>query len=158
MRLKVLGIILVAAASLLAQVSVPGSPGDLIYTGATGLAAASSVTTDGTNLSLNGGVLSDANGYLSLAPSAEGLEAFLYPTVPVQPEMERGRFPLVGKFRPSGGDFQGMRVYRSDVFLGRARRVIFRARQHRLDEPTGLSLGVVASLQSPLPFHPAKLL
>jgi hypothetical protein len=30
--------------------------------------------------------------------------------------MERGRFPLVGKFRPSGGDFQGMGVYRSDVF------------------------------------------
>jgi len=79
-------------------------------------------------------------------------------TVPVQPEMERGRFPLVGKFRPSGGDFQGIRVYRSDVFLGRARRVLFRARQHRLDEPTGLSLGMVASLQSPLPFYPAKSL
>jgi len=37
-------------------------------------------------------------------------------SVPVQPEMERRRFPLVGKFRPSGGDFQGMGVYRSDVF------------------------------------------
>jgi hypothetical protein len=34
---------------------------------------------------------------------------------PGQPEMEKGRFPLVGKFRPSGGDFQGMGVYRSDV-------------------------------------------
>jgi hypothetical protein len=78
--------------------------------------------------------------------------------VPVQPETERERFPLVGKFRPSGGDFQGMGVYRSDVCWGRARRVIFRARQHRLDEPAGLSLGMVASLQSPLPFHPAKSL
>ena len=28
--------------------------------------------------------------------------------VPVQPETESGRFPLVDKFRPSGGDFQGM--------------------------------------------------
>jgi hypothetical protein len=72
--------------------------------------------------------------------------------------MESGRFPLVGKFRPSGGDFQGMGVYRSDVFLGRARKAISRARPHRLDEPTGLSLGMVASLQSQLPFHPAKLL
>jgi len=79
-------------------------------------------------------------------------------TVPVQPEQERGRFPLVGKFRPSGGDFQGMGVYRSDVFWGGARRLIFRARLHRLDEPTGLSLGMVASLQSLLPFHPARSL
>jgi hypothetical protein len=61
--------------------------------------------------------------------------------------MERGRFPLVGKFRPSGGDFQGIWVYRSDVFWGGARKVISRALQHRLDEPTGLSLGMVASLQ-----------
>jgi hypothetical protein len=36
--------------------------------------------------------------------------------VPVQPEMEKGRFPLVDEFRPSGGDFQGIGVYRSDVF------------------------------------------
>jgi hypothetical protein len=27
----------------------------------------------------------------------------------------KGRFPLASKFRPLGGDFQGMRVYRSDV-------------------------------------------
>ena len=31
----------------------------------------------------------------------------------------------------------------------------FRARDHRLDEPAELSLGKVASQQSPLPFHPA---
>jgi hypothetical protein len=80
------------------------------------------------------------------------------PCVPVQPEMERGRFPLVGRFRPSGGDFQGMGVYRSDVFFGGARKVISRARPHRLYEPTGLSLGMVASLQSPLPFPPANSL
>ena len=43
-------------------------------------------------------------------------DEILYQVVPVQPEMERRRFPLVGKFRPSGGDFQGMGVYRSDVF------------------------------------------
>ena len=80
------------------------------------------------------------------------------PFVPVQPEQERGRFPLVGRFRPSGGDFQGMGVYRSDVFFGGARKVISRARPHRLYEPTGLSLGMVASLQSPLPFPPANSL
>ena len=37
--------------------------------------------------------------------------------------MESGRFPLVGKFRPSGGDFQGIWVFRSDVVLGGARKV-----------------------------------
>src|SRR4051812_8732303 len=47
--------------------------------------------------------------------------------------------------------FQGIRVYRSDVFLRRARNANFRAR-HRLDEPAKLSFGMVASLQSPLPF------
>jgi hypothetical protein len=41
-----------------------------------------------------------------------------------------------------GGDFQGIRVYRSDVFLGRARKANFRVQQHRLDEPTKLSLGM----------------
>ena len=56
-----------------------------------------------------------------------------------------------------GGDFQGIRVYRSDAVPGRARKANFRAR-HRLDEPAKLSLGLVASLQSPLPFHLAKSL
>ena len=39
-------------------------------------------------------------------------------SVLVQREMESGRNPLVSRFRPSGGDFQGMRVYRSDVVWG----------------------------------------
>ena len=78
--------------------------------------------------------------------------------MPVQPETEKERFPLVGKFRPAGGDFQGIGVYRSDLFWVRARKVFSRALEHRLDEPTGLSLGMVASLQSPLPFSPAKSL
>ena len=33
-----------------------------------------------------------------------------------------------------------------------------RAAEHRLDEPTGLSLGMVASLQSPPPFPPGDSL
>src|ERR1700690_738589 len=65
----------------------------------------------------------------------------------------RGSVPPLVSFPPlRGGDFQGIGVYRSDVFLGRARKANFRAR-HRLDEPAKLSLGLVASLQSPLPFH-----
>jgi hypothetical protein len=65
--------------------------------------------------------------------------------------------PLVSVPPLRGGDFQGIRVYRSDAFLGRARKANFRAR-HRLDEPAKLSLGLVASLQIPLPFHLAKSL
>jgi formate/nitrite transporter FocA (FNT family) len=41
--------------------------------------------------------------------------------VPVQREMEGGRFPLVS-IRPAGGNFQGMRVYRSDAIGVRAIR------------------------------------
>jgi len=51
-----------------------------------------------------------------------------------------------------------MRVYRSDVVSGKSAKANFRARLHRLDEPTGLSLGMVASPQSQLPFRPAKSL
>jgi hypothetical protein len=43
------------------------------------------------------------------------------------------------------------------VFL-RARKVNFRAQPHRFDEPAKLSLSMVASLQSPLPFHLAMSL
>jgi len=71
--------------------------------------------------------------------------------VPAQREMERERSPLVSIPPLRGGDFQGIGVYRSDVFWGRARKASLRA-QHRLDEPTKLSLGMVASLQSPLRF------
>jgi hypothetical protein len=77
--------------------------------------------------------------------------------VPAQREMERERSPLVSIPPLRGGDFQGIGVYRSDVFWGRARKASLRA-QHRLDEPTKLSLGMVASLQSPLPFHLARSL
>jgi len=70
----------------------------------------------------------------------------------------RGGAPLLISVPPlRGGDFQGIRVYRSDVCWGRARKATFRAR-HRLDEPAKLSLGLVASLQSPLPFRLAKSL
>src|SRR5438045_9567505 len=65
--------------------------------------------------------------------------------------------PLISVPPLRGGDFQGIRVYRSDVCWGKARKTNFRAR-HRLDEPAKLSLGPVASLQSPLPFHLAKSL
>ena len=82
----------------------------------------------------------------------------LYPAVLVQREVERVRSPLASIPPLRGGDFQGIRVYRSDVFWGRARKANFRAPKHRLDEPTKLSLGMVASLQSPLPFHLAKSL
>ena len=59
-------------------------------------------------------------------------------------------------FRPSGGDFQGIGVYRSDVVLGRARKHSPRAPIIVFDEPTRLSLSMVASLQGPLPFHLAQ--
>jgi hypothetical protein len=78
--------------------------------------------------------------------------------VPVQREMESERSPLGAKFRPSGGDVQGMRVYRSDVVLGRAQKRTSLRSDHRLDEPTRLSLGMVASQQCPLPFHLAQSL
>jgi DNA-binding response OmpR family regulator len=70
----------------------------------------------------------------------------------------RGGAPLLVSVPPlRGGDFQGIRVYRSDAFWGRARRANLRAR-HRLDEPAKLSLSLVASLQSPLPFRLANSL
>ena|SRR5438876_12215731 len=76
----------------------------------------------------------------------------------VQPEMESCRF-LLDTFRPWGGDFQGMGVYRSDEVWrkvwGGVWSVARAPRPHRRDEPTGLSLGTVASQQSRLPFHPA---
>jgi hypothetical protein len=76
----------------------------------------------------------------------------------VQREMESCRF-LLGTFRPSGGDFQGMRVYRSDDVCRKSWEGVWSEaptpRSHRRDEPTGLSLGTVASQQSRLPFHPA---
>ncbi len=60
--------------------------------------------------------------------------------------------------RPSGGDSQGIRVYRSDAVSLRSAEAKPPRSVHRLDEPTGLSLGMVASPQSPLPFRPAESL
>jgi hypothetical protein len=51
-------------------------------------------------------------------------------------------------------DFQGIGVYPSDDF-GDRRRYAARPSVHRQDEPARLSLGMVASQQSPLLFHPA---
>jgi len=70
----------------------------------------------------------------------------------------RGSAPLLVSVPPlRGGDFQGIGVYRSDMVFGAKRERNSRA-PHRLDEPTRLSLGMVASLQSPLPFHLAMSL
>jgi hypothetical protein len=75
----------------------------------------------------------------------------------VQREMERRRCPLVSNPPGSGGDFQGIRVYRSDGLFEERESVPPRSR-HRFDEPARLSLGMVASLQSQLPFHVARSL
>jgi hypothetical protein len=54
-------------------------------------------------------------------------------------------------FRPSGEGFQGIKVCRSDEVLEAAQGTGSSAAIHRFDEPTRLSLGMVASPQSPLP-------
>jgi hypothetical protein len=64
----------------------------------------------------------------------------------VQREMERGRSPLVS-IPPFGRGFSRHWVYRSDVVPARGRKRRLRAPVHRLDEPTGLSLSMVASPQ-----------
>ncbi len=72
--------------------------------------------------------------------------------VPVQREMESGRSPLVS-IPPFGRGFsrhQGLPI--RCVFLKSAEAGPPRS-GHRLDEPARLSLGMVASLQSPLPFR-----
>src|SRR5580658_2427861 len=78
-------------------------------------------------------------------------------SVPVQREREEKRYPLVS-IPPFGRGFSRHPGLPIRCVLGRARKTNFRAREHRLDEPARLSLGMVASLQSPLPFHPAKTL
>ena len=61
-------------------------------------------------------------------------------------------------FRPSGGDFQGIRglPIRYGSFESAETRPLRSV--HRLDEPAELSLGMVASQQSQLPFRPAASL
>ena len=73
-----------------------------------------------------------------------------------QPEMEKRRSPLVS-IPPFGGDFQGMGSFDPMGFWAAEERILTPP-VHRLDEPTGLSLGMVASPQCPLPFRPARSL
>jgi hypothetical protein len=59
---------------------------------------------------------------------------------------------------PSGGGFQGMRLYRSDAGWQEREKDIRADAVIVSMSPTKLSLGMVASQQSPLPFHLAKSL
>jgi hypothetical protein len=70
-----------------------------------------------------------------------------------QREMEKRRSPLVS-IPPFGRGFSRHRGLSIRWRLGGARKSPH-APVHRLDEPSGLSLGMVASLQCPLPFRPA---
>ena len=60
--------------------------------------------------------------------------------------------PLASDSAPSGRGFSRHEGLPIRCVLGKARKANFRA-PHRLDEPTKLSLGAVASLQSLLPFR-----
>jgi hypothetical protein len=75
--------------------------------------------------------------------------------VPAQPEMETERFPLVS-IPPFGRGFSRHGGLSIRCGFGKSAKDDFRARLHRLDEPARLSLGMVASPQSPLPFHLAE--
>jgi len=73
-------------------------------------------------------------------------------------KMREGFSPKGRRFRPSGGDFQGIGIYRSDVYFflevcGRRRLRIAPDCSSSAMSPSGLSLGMVASPQSLLPFH-----
>jgi hypothetical protein len=56
-------------------------------------------------------------------------------------------------FGEEGLDFQGMWGLSLRCMLGPGESLYARPLVHRQDEPTKLSLGMVASQQSPLPFH-----
>jgi hypothetical protein len=58
---------------------------------------------------------------------------------------KRGRSLLVSEYSALGGGFQGIRVYRSDEDLEAAQGTGSSAAIHRLDEPTTLSFGMIAS-------------
>ena len=86
-------------------------------------------------------------GAVTCPPSMTcALKAHSPGTVLVQPELERGRSPLVS-VPPCGRGFQGIRVYRSDVVSLKSAEARPPGSVHRLDEPTGLSLSMVASPQ-----------
>ena len=61
-------------------------------------------------------------------------------------------------FRPSGGDFQGIGVYRSDGCFGERRGTGLRAPVIVSMSPPGYPSAMVASLQCLLPFRLAGLL
>ena len=65
--------------------------------------------------------------------------------------------PLASDSAPSGRGFSRHKGLPIRCVLRKARKANFRA-PHRLDEPTKLSLGTVASLQSRLPFRLARSL
>jgi hypothetical protein len=61
-------------------------------------------------------------------------------------------------YSPSGGGFQAMRLYRSDAGWQEREKDIRADAVIVSMSPTKLSLDMVASQQSPLPFHLAKSL
>jgi hypothetical protein len=77
--------------------------------------------------------------------------------VMVQPELERRSSPL-GVFRPSVGDFQGIGVFRSDDGWEQRKKFVPALPIIVSMSPLGYPWTLVASLQSPLPFRPAKSL
>jgi hypothetical protein len=77
-------------------------------------------------------------------------------SVLAQREMEKRRSPLVS-IPPFGRGFSRHRGLSIRWRLVGA-RTSPHAPVHRLDEPTGVSLGMVASPQCPPPFRPARLI
>jgi hypothetical protein len=69
--------------------------------------------------------------------------------------METERFPLVS-IPPFGRGFSRHGGLSIRCGFGKSAKDGFRARLDRLDEPARLSLGMVASPQSLLPFHLAE--
>src|SRR5215472_654853 len=98
------------------------------------------------------------NSYLLSAHQAHRLKEFrsgeLADFVLPQLEMEKRRSPLVS-IPPFGRGFSRHGVFRSDGVWAAQERMLTPP-VHRLDEPTGISLGMVASPQCPLPFRPAN--
>ena len=86
---------------------------------------------------------------------ADGQGLALPAAVPAQPEMETERFPLVS-IPPFGRGFSRHGGLPIRCGFGKSAKAGFRAPRHRLGEPARLSLGRVASPQSPLPFHLAE--